>query len=169
MLSIERVEGVLNAFLGLFTQPFDQDLKASVSAAASSICLAALLPAQGLSFLTPHGTQTALELSGVSLVLVLVWMAATAILSPAASRKVSIARNLSVVSFWIAVTLVLVLGVELVFPSPLDRAIRLYSAWAMLVILVPTHMFRNLRVGSACSMTFVLLLSNCALAYVVIY
>lgn len=169
MLKVEGVQSVLNAFIGLLTQPFDQDLKASVKAAATSICLAVILAAQGTSFLTGDGAQTALDIGGVSMVLILVWMALTAILSPTDGRKLAIARNLSVVSFWIAVTLVVLLAVEFVFTDPLDRAVRLTTAWITLLVLIPIHMFRNLRLSLAFFMTLCLLVSTWGLAHRIIY
>ena len=169
MLRIEGVYSVLNAFLGLFTQPFDQDLKASVQAAATSVCLAVILAAQGISFLTGDGAQTALEIGGLSMVLILFWMALTAILSPTDARNLAIARNLSVVSFWIAVTLVVVLAVEFVFTDPLDRALRLTCACLALLFFIPIHMFRNLRPSQAFNMTVCLLASTWILVYRIIY
>ena len=166
MPSLEAVRAVLNAFLGLFTQPFDQDLKASVTAAATSISLAGL---EGLTLLADPGSRTALEIGRSSLVLILLWMAVTAIVSKAARRGLAIARNLSVVSFWIAVTLVFVFAVQLVFPDPLDRAIRLLSVSGVLLVLVPVHMVRNLPGGSALRMTLALWLSTGALAWRVVY
>ena len=168
MQKIQRVETVLNAFVGLFTQPFEQDLKASIRAAATSIFLAGLLPLQGLALVAQRGSLTALEVGRTSFVLVLVWMAATAVFSRAGSRQLAIARNLSVLSFWIAVTLVLVLTVELVFTKELVRASKLASVLGMLLLCVPVHMFRNLHIRSALPMTLALWLSTGALAWRII-
>ena len=162
MLRIEDVQAVLNAFLGLFTQPFEQDLKASVTAAATSISLAGL---EGLALLFNGGIRTALDFGSSSLVLVLVWMAVTAVVTRVERRGLTIARNLSVVSFWIAVTLVFIFAAELVFPNPLDRAIRLLSVSVALLVLVPVHMIRNLPVGAALRMTLALWFSTGALAW----
>ena len=166
MPRVAAVRAVLNAFLGLFTQPFDQDLKASVTAAATSISLAGL---EGLVLLVDGETRTALDISGPSLVLVLVWMAVTAGVTKVKLRGLTIARNLSVVSFWIAATLVFVFAAELVFPDPLDRAIRLLSVSVVLLVLVPVHMIRNLPVGTALRMTLALWVSMGALAWRVLY
>ena len=166
MPKVEAVQAVLNAFLGLFTQPFEQDLKASVTAAATSISLAGL---EGLALLVNGGSRTALDIGGPSLALVLVWMAVTAVVTGVEHRGLTIARNLSVVSFWIAATLVFVFAVELVFPNPLDRAIRLLSVSGVLLVLVPVHMIRNLPVGAALGMTLALWFSTVALAWMVVY
>ena len=163
---LETVQTVLNAFLGLFTQPFEQDLRASVTAAATAISLAGL---EGLVLLANDGRRTALVIGGFSLALVLVWMAVTAVVTTVERRGLTIARNLSVVSFWIAVTLVFVLAVEFLFPGPFNRAIRFLSVSVVLLILVPVHMFRNLLIGSAFWMTVFLWLSTISLARMVIF
>ena len=95
------------------------------------------------------GSHTAFGIGGFSLVLVLVWAAAPAIFGKPERKKLAIARNLRVVSFWIAVTLVFVISVEFVFSNPLDRAIRLLAVLGALVAFVPVHMFRNFRGGLA--------------------
>ena len=169
MLRFQGVQSILNAFVGVFTQPFEQDLNDSVRAAAVSISLATLLAAQGFLFSPELGSGTAVEMAGSSLVLVLAWMAITAIVAKADRRAVMLARNLSVVSFWIAVTLVLVSVAELLFPDPLDRAIRLGSVWVALLILVPLHMFRNMNFGRALLMTTALWFSSGALGRLFIY
>ena len=166
MSSIEAVQGVLNAFLGLFTQPFEQDLKTSTTAAATAISLAGL---EGLAFLVNGGARTALEIGGFSLVLVLLWMAVTAVVTRIERRPLTLARNLSVVSFWIAVTLVFVLAVGLVNSDPLARAIRLAIVLSALLVFVPVHMFRNLPLGAALWMTFALWFSTGALAWTALY
>ena len=160
------VQEILNAFLGLFTQPFEQDLRASVTAAATSISLAGI---EGLVLLVNVGSRTALNFGGASLVLVLVWMAVTAIVTSVDRRGLTIARNLSVVSFWIAVMLVFVFAAEFVFPDALDRAIRFLSVSVVLLVLIPVHMIRNLPIGVALRMTLALWFSMGALVWMVIY
>ena len=162
----EAVEAILSAFLGLFTRPFEQDIKASVTAAATSISLAGL---EGWVFLVNGGIRTALDIGGASLVLILVWMAVTAIVTKVEHRALTLARNLSVVSFWIAATLVFVLAVGFARPDPLDRAIRLLGVLGVLLVFVPVHMFRNLPVGSALLMTLVLWFSTSSLAWIAHY
>ena len=166
MPNIEAVRGVLNAFLGLFTQPFEQDLNASVKAAATSISLTTL---EGLVLLANSESRTAMDIARPTLVLFLVWMAITAVVTTAERRALLIARNLSVVSFWIAATLVFVFAAEIFFPNRLDRAIRLLSVSGVLLVLVPVHMIRNLPVGAALRMTLGLWLSTGALTWMVIY
>ena len=79
--------------------------------------------------------------------------------------KLTIARNLSVLSFWIAATLVLVLAVELVRPDPLDGAIRRGIVAVVLLLLVPMHMRFNLPVWSAVKMSLPLWISTVFLAW----
>ena len=162
---IEAVRTILNAFLGLFTQPFEQDLRASVQAAATAISLAGL---EGLALLVSGGNRTALEIGSFSLVLVLVWMAVTAVVTKAERRVLAIARNLGVVSFWIAATLVFIFAVEFFFPGPFNREIRFQSVSVVLLVLVPVHMFRNLPIGSASWMTLFLWFSTITLAEIAI-
>ena len=158
------VQAVLDAYIGLFTQPFDQDLKASKRVAAAAITLP-LLP--GLT-LANDGSRPASEIGGFSLVLVLVWAVFPAIFGKPEWKKLAIARNLRVVSFWIAVTLVFVILVEFVFSNPLDRAIRLLAVLGALVVFVPVHVFRNFRGGLALLIP-ALWLSMGLLAWRVIY
>ncbi len=102
------IQEVLNAFLGLFTQPFEQDLEAASKAAATAITLAAL-PALGLLF--NGGIRVSREFVVSSFLLALVWVLLTAVFAKQ-DKKLVIARNLSVLSFWIAATLVAVIGVD---------------------------------------------------------
>ena len=161
----EAVQKVLDAFLGLLTQPFEQSLKASVTAAATAISLAGL---ESLMLLLRGGSRMALDFSGSSLVLVLIWMVVTAVVSRVERRSLAIARNLSVVSFWIAVTLVFIIAAEIVFPNPLDHAIRFLCVLIALLVLVPVHMFRNLSIFAALRMTLALLASTVGLAWKVL-
>ena len=169
MLKPAFVQPILDAFLSLFTQPFDQDLKASRTAAVTAISLP-WLPGFALA---NSGSHTASEIGGFSLLLVLVWVAMTAIVTKPERQELVIARNVSVVSFWIAATLLFIIAVESVFTDPLDRAIRLLSVYVVLLVCVPLHVFRNLlrnlRIGLTFLMTLALWLSTCALAWRIIY
>ncbi len=158
------VQAVLDAYIGLLTQPFDQDLKASKRVAAAAITLP-LLP--GLT-LANDGSGTASEIGGFSLVLVLAWAASPAIFGKPERKELAIARNLRVVSFWIAVTLLFVILVGFIFSNPLDRAIRLLAVLGALLVFVPVHVFRNFRVGLALLIP-ALWLSMGLLAWRVIY
>ena len=169
MLRNKSVQSVLKAYAGLLTQPFDQDLQSSVKSAGMSIVLSTILTGQEASLLMGGEVEPALEIGRFSMVLILVWMAISAIFRSGEERKLIIARNLSVVSFWIAVTLVVVLAVKFVFPEPFDLAIRLISSCAILLVLVPIHMFRNLRFRLALVMTSGLLISTWGLSYTIIY
>ena len=158
----EAIQEVLDAFLRLFIQPFDQDLKASVKVATTAIVLAGL---PGSALLVNGGIRTVGEIVGSSIVLVLVWMLLTAIMTKKERLKLTIARNLSVLSFWIAATLVLVLAVELVRPDPLDGAIRRGIVAVVLLLLVPMHMRFNLPVWPAVKMSLPLWISTVFLAW----
>ncbi|MCY3569096.1 MAG: hypothetical protein OXH38_10745 [Chloroflexi bacterium] len=156
----KAVEEVLNAFLGLFTRPFEQDLRASSKAATTAIVLAAL-PGFGLLF---NGrTRPMEELVFPSLVLVLVWMLLTAVFTKK-DKGLTVARNLSVLSFWIAATLVVIFCVDIFRPDPFDGAVRFMLAAGVLFVLVPVHMLRNLPVWLALKMTLPLWISTMFLA-----
>ena len=83
------------------------------------------------------------------------------------------ARNLSVLSFWIAATLVFVIVMASLFSDPLDRAIRLVAVCAVLAVCVPLHVARNLShhfgIGLTLLMTLALWFSTCGLAWGIIY
>ena len=159
------VQAVLDAYIGLFTQPFDQDLKASKRVAGAAITLP-LLP--GLTLANdgePYGVRNRRLQLGVGSRL---GRGFPAIFGKPERKKLAIARNLRVVSFWIAVTLVFVISVEFVFSNPLDRAIRLLAVLGALVAFVPVHMCRNFRNGLALLIP-ALWLSMGLLAWRVIY
>ena len=155
------VRTLLEAFLGVFTQPFEQSLRSSLAAAATAITLAGL---QSLAFL-PHGASRTPTIVSTSLVVVLVWMALTAVVSDRERIPLNMARNLSVVSFWIAVTLVFILSVGHFRADAHDQAIRFLIVACVLVVLVPVHVFRNLPLRSALPMTLALWLSTVTLAW----
>ncbi len=169
MLRIKSFQSILKAFVSLFTQPFDQDLQSSVKGAATSIGLTVILTHQETSFLMGGEVESALEIGGFSMMLILVWAGISAVFRSDEDRNLVIARNLSVVSFWIAVTLVVVLAVKFVFTEPFDLAIRLISTCIALLVLVPIHMFRNLPYFSAFAMSIGLLISTWGLSYTIIY
>ena len=162
MLKHEAVQEVLNAFLGLFTQPFEQDLKASVKAATTAILLAGL---PGLALLVNGGSRAVGEIVGPSFVLALLWILLTAVFIKEERRNLTIARNLSVLSFWIAATLVFVFAAELVRPDPFDAAIRRGIVAVALFLFVPMHMIFNLPLWPALKMTLPLWISTVFLAW----
>ncbi len=157
----QAIQKVLNAFLGLFTQPFEQDIGASSKAAATAISLATL---PGLGILFNGGIRASGELVVSSLGIALVWMLLTAVVTKQ-DKNLVIARNLSVLAFWIAATLVIIFGVNIVRPDPLDAALRRVFAVGVLLLLVPVHMFRNLPCWSALRMTLSLWISTIFLAW----
>ena len=159
----QAVQGLLTAFLGVFTQPFEQDLKAASKATATAITLATL-PTLGLSL--NGGIRASGEFVASSLMLALVWILLTAIFTKQ-DKKLVIARNLSVLSFWIAATLVVIIVVNILLPDPLDGAIRRGLAVVVLLLLVLAHMFRNLNlpVWYALMMALALWISTSFLAW----
>lgn len=158
MPRIKTVEALLRAFARVFTQPLEQDLKDSLATAAVSVMLATMTA--GTMLLANGQCRTPGKIGGSSLVLILLWMALTAILTNVERRKLTMARHLSIVSFWIAVTLVLVLAAELVRPDQLAQATRGLIVAVLLVVLVPVHVFRSLPFGSAVWMTLALWLTT---------
>ena len=158
----KALQEVLNAFFGLFTQPFDQDFTAASKAATTSILLSTL---PGLRLLGVGGSRVAGEFAASSLVLFLVLTLLTAVFTKQ-DRKLAIARKLSVMSFWIAATLVVIFAVDMICPDPLDEALRLGIATVSLIPLVCVHMFGNLPLWPALRMTIFLCISTVYLARV---
>ena len=143
MMAVKQVRKALEAFATLFTQSIEQqDLSTSLRSAAVAICLVTI---EGFTFLIWEGVRPAVEIIGISLLVVLVWMAVTSIVARPEHRKLDLARNLSLISFWIAATLVLVCLAASIFPDPLDTGIRRLSAIVLIAPLVPVHLFRNMR------------------------
>ena len=158
------IQAVLEAFVRVLAQPLDQDLEDSVRAATTSIILVSVLA--GATAL--YKDATVRDTIGTSLVLVLVWMAVTAIVAKAEQKVLAIARSLTVVSFWIAATLVFVLASEAV-AGPFALTVRFAGVSFALLILVPVHMFRSLPVGAALYMTLSLWISTGFLAWNLVF
>ena len=157
----EAILSALNAFVGLFTQPFEQDLKSSMKAASIAILLATL---PGLQFLFNGGHRAAMEFASHSFVLVIVWVLLISIFTKQ-DKKLVIARNVSVLSFWIAAVLVVILAVNLLLTDPLDRAVRRLIAVSLLLLFIFAHMKLNLPCWSAVKMTLFLWISTSFLAW----
>jgi len=157
---LAEIPKLLEAFLGLLTQPFEQSPADSLRGAGTSITLAGAFA--GI------GQGTVVEATPPSLTLVVVWMAVSAVVAKADRRGLEIARNVSVISFWIAVTSAFILAAEQVYPDPFDRGPRFYfvAGW---LLLVPVHMFRSLSFWRAVVMTSALLVSAGFLAASLIY
>ena len=164
MPRLRAIQTVLQAFVDLLTQPMEQDLRASVRGAAASIALVGV--ARGLLAVSSEDT---IQVVYPCLVLVLVWMVVTAVVAKADRRGLAIARNLSVLSFWIAVTLVFVLVAWVIVPDSFARSMRFGVASILLLFFVPLHMFRSLRVGAALGMTLFLWASMGFLAWTLVY
>ena len=155
----------MRAFLGVLTHPLEQDLQESLKAAAVSVSLVGLCGGVAAG----ESRHAIADIGGPSLVLVLLWMVGAAVFPKPERRKLAIARSLSVVAFWIAVTMVFVLAAEALIPDSLDRAMRFVAVLFALVISVPVHMFRSLTFRVALGMTFPLLVSMGILARMLLY
>ena len=79
------------------------------------------------------------------------------------------ARNLGLVSFWIAVTLVLVMGAGVLNPDPLDKGIRFLIVFILLGVLLPVHLSRGVGFRTAVKLILPLWLTMSILAWRVIY
>ncbi len=157
---LSEIPKLLQAFLGLITRPFRQSLEDSVRGAGTAITLAATF--------TAIGDATLRDAAAPSLTLVLVWMAVTAVVAKADDRNLKIARNLGVISFWIATTSAFIMAAGQIYDS-YDRAPRFYFVAAWLTVLVPIHMFRNLQFWKALIMTVALWISTGLLARIIVY
>ena len=122
MVNPEKIRELLAAFAALFTQPVDQqDLPTSLRSAAVSIGLVTL---GGVNSLIQNGVRSAGEIVVASLLVVLLWMLGTGVVVQDERRKLVMARNLNLLSFWIAATLILVFLAAMLYPNPLDKTIR---------------------------------------------
>lgn len=157
----EHIQAVLLSFFRLLTQPFEQSPEDSVKGAVTAIALGEAFAAVGETDI--------LDSAASSLTLVAIWMVVSAVVAKPDRRKLEVARNIGVISFWIAATLALVLFAEQLFDSPMDRAPRLEFVWTGLFVLVPVHMFRSLRVLTAVVMTLALWVSTGLFARWVLY
>ena len=160
------VRAILNAFAGLLTKPLEQDLNDSLTAAATSVALAVILPISGLVFLAE---RPPLEIGGCSIVLILVWMVVTTVATKADQTSLTLARNLSLVSFWITVSLVFVMAVEVLITSRWCQTIRFLIVLFLLILAIPLHTLRNLPRRQALAMTGCLWLSMGVLTWCIIY
>ena len=149
------VQASLKSFLGLLTQPFEQSSTEAVEGATIGIALSVAFAAIGQADMLSTATN--------GFALVIVWMLGSAVLAPADLRTLRIARNVGVISFWIAGTSALVLLAEQVYPT--DRLLRWHLVSLVLFLLVPVHMLRCLRFGAALTMTLPLWVSTGFLAF----
>ena len=157
----EEVQSVLQSFFGLLTQPFAQNQESATKGAVTAIALSEALAAIGEADVVGTATN--------SLVLVVIWMMVSAVFAKPDRRTLEVARNTSVISFWIAATSALILAAERVYQDSMDQDPRLEFVWVGLLILVPVHMFRSLSVGRALIMTLALWISTGTLATVLMY
>ena len=156
-----EIHAVLQSFFGLLTRPFEQSPADSVRGAVTAIVLSMSFAGFGENDMTRTATS--------SLALVIIWMLISAIFAGANRRKLEVARNIGVISFWIAATSALVLVAEQVHPDRFDRGPRVEFVWLGLLLLVPLHMFRSLRFGAALGMTLALWVSTGLLARALVY
>ncbi len=161
-----RVLEVLKAFAAMFTQPLEQqDLPTSLRAAGVAITLAA---SEGFVVLGWQGAAAVRTVPAASLVIVLAWMTGTGILSRAPDKQVPLARNLSLVSFWIAATLVFVIVAYWLFPG-LQHAKRFAVVSLLLFVAVPVQAWGIMSLRRATWAVPALWLSMGALAWAAIY
>lgn len=161
MRGFVTVQAVLQAFVSLVTHPLEQSLQESVKAATASVVLVGLTD----TVVRNSGAVTIHGIGGPSLLIVLVWLALTAVIAKPDRRSLAIARNLSLVSFWMAITLVLVLAAKLVVSAVFDRSLRFVVVLLALLVLVPLHLFRTLRAGIALGTSIALVASMGILAW----
>ena len=164
----KTIDAILRAFLGVLTQPFQTDLREASTAAATAISL--YLVVAGLDSSGVLDTDMRGSASLAALALVLVWMAGTAIFSRSGHARLAMARNLSVVAFWMAVTLVLGLVGQLVVSSGERTPLPVVVAISVsLVFLILVHMCRNLALRSALWMSMGLWLTTISLTSAIFY
>lgn len=156
-----EIQAVLQAFFGLLTQPFEQSPSDAVKGAATAIALSETFAAVGENDIL-HNTT-------ISVVLVIIWMVVSAVCASADRRKLQIARNIGVISFWIAATSALILAADQFYANPFERGPRVEFVWGGLFFLVPAHMFRSLRFGPALGITLALWASTGFMAYTLVY
>ena len=121
-----------------------------------------MLPVSGLVIFTDRSPS---EIGRNAFVLVIFWMAVTAVIAKPEQRLLTLARNLSVVSFWIAVTLAFVMAADLILNDPFDLPPRLLSVGLLLIFAIPLHTFRILPPRQALPMTVALWVSMGILAW----
>ena len=155
MVNYEMVRKLLETFASLFTQPLEQeDLPTAIKSAASALTLCTL---PGLGLLV-RGVR--FDFFKISLMIMLICIGGTSIVSRSGNKVVQAAKNLTITTFWIAMTLLVVLGVIVIFPDPLDSGIRRLIASVLLVVLIPVHLFQSsVRVMSASWLTLFLWLT----------
>ena len=173
MISSGEPRGVrktLEAFSTLFTQPTKQQaLPTSLRAATTAIGLCSL-PGFGLL----RGVHSAGWISFASLLVVLFWMLVTSIIARPENKELAMARNLSLVSFWIPATLVLVFCAELFFSDPLQKGIRFQGVAGLLFLLILIHLcqcvrFQCVRFWSVLWLMPTLWTTMALLAYLIVY
>ena len=158
MLWSTEVRKLLQAFLSLLTQPFEQTPADAVRSAATAICISAAF--------VGIGQNIAMDAVPGGIALVAIWMTVSAVLTKAEHRSLAIARNVSVISFWIAATSALVLfATELLYQDPIDRSPRLYFVVLWLLVLIPVHMFYGLSFVRALITTVALWISTWLFAW----
>lgn len=142
MVSLARtVRKTLDALISLLMHPIEQeDLQKSKRAAVSAVGLVAL---PGFGLLIRDGGGAGGERLITSVVIILVWTLFTGVLVRPERRKLELARNLGLVSIWIVLTQVLVMGAGVLYDDPLGAGIRFLIVCVLLGVLVPTHIFRG--------------------------
>jgi len=128
--------------LGLLTRPFDQKPADALVGAGTAVGLAGTFVAIGNGGVNAL-TGTATDAATPSLALVAIWMVVAAVSAKGDQRGTAIARGISVISFWIAATAVLILLAGQFYPDDFDHGPRRYFVFLSLLVLVPLHMWRS--------------------------
>ena len=163
----KMAQKMLVALASLLTHPIDQeDLQTSLRAAASALVLAT---PTGLGLLIRDEAASGVDLFGTSLIVIMVWMVITSLLVRPERKKLELARNLGLVSIWIAVTLVLVMGAGVLYPDPLGAGFRFLIVCVLLGVLVPIHLLRGTSFRTAVKLILPLWLTMGIFAWRVIY
>ena len=164
---VQTVRKTLDALISLLMHPIEQeDLQKSKQAAVSAVGLVAL---PGFGLLIRDGGGAGGERLIASVVIILVWMVFTGVLVRPERRKLELARNLGLVSIWIVLTQVLVMGAGILYDDPFGAGIRFLIVCFLLGVLVPTHLLRGTSLRTAVKLILPLWLTTGILAWRIIY
>lgn len=112
--------------------------------------------------------SVAVEVILFSCALLLLWIAAMAVLIQKKRRQRVITRNLSFVSFWMGVTMVLMVLATFALPHGLDGSLRALMVCSLLFPCILVHITRSLPVGSAMLLFVPIFLSVCSVVLMVV-
>ena len=98
----------------------------------------------------------------------LVWIAAMAVLTKRNRRQQVITRNLGFLSFWVGVTMVLMVIATFALSHRLDGSLRALIVCPLLLPFILVHMVRSLPVGSAMLLFVPIFLSVCSVVLMIV-